>query len=144
MQLDADAPQITISSNGRRRGKERLLTRDRLDRRTGAAKLFDQIATGIAQDLGGEHRLSTVRKHLVEAFAGVALHVHDINARLLLGEKIDVLAHSNAVSTLVRVATKIGLDRIPRELGDDIEADDPAFAVYRRTLARGSDIEDEP
>jgi hypothetical protein len=54
---------------------------------------------------------------LVEAFAGAAVHVHDLNARLLLGEKINILEHSTAISTMVRIATRIGCDRLPREIG---------------------------
>src|SRR3974377_2383352 len=60
----------------------KLLTRAELNGRTTAAKQFDAIAAGIAVDLGGEDHLSTVQKHLVEAFAGIALHVGDCNARL--------------------------------------------------------------
>jgi hypothetical protein len=44
-----------VAGNGR--GKVRLLTRDALDNRTRAARQFDAIAEGIAQDLGGEDGL---------------------------------------------------------------------------------------
>jgi hypothetical protein len=77
---------------------------------------FDAIASGIADDLGGNERLSTVQKHLVEAFAGVALAVNDLNARLLLGEEIDIVEQSQAVSTMVRVAQRIGISRVARDV----------------------------
>ena len=102
-------------------GKARLLTRDALDGRTKARRQFDAIANGIAQDLGGEAQLSTVQRHLVEAFAGCAVHMHDLNARLLLGEEVDILEHSQAISTLVRVASRIGLNRIPHDVSDDVD-----------------------
>jgi hypothetical protein len=102
---------LSLSRNGR--GKVRLLSRDALDGRTKARKQFDAIASGIAADLGGEDRLSTVQKHLVEAFAGCALTLNDINARALLGEPVDLLAYSQAVSTLVRIASRIGIARVP-------------------------------
>jgi hypothetical protein len=104
--MPAVTPQVSVSSNGRRRGKLRLIHRDQIDQRTKAVQQFDAIATGIAEDLGGHDRLSTVQKHLVEAFAGVALAVNDLNARLLLGEEIDIVEQSQAVSTLVRVAQR--------------------------------------
>jgi hypothetical protein len=107
---------VRISTNGRRRGKLRLLNRDNLDGRTKAAQQFDAIASGIAADLGGEEQLSTVAKHLVEAFAGAALHVGDLNARLLLGEKVDIVTHAHAISAMVRVATRIGVHRLPRDV----------------------------
>lgn len=112
----ADDGSITVSSNGRRRGKLRLLTRTNLDQRTKAFQQFDSIACGIAQDLGGEDQLSTVQRHLVEAFAGIAISVNDINARLLLGQHISLIEHAQAVSTLVRVASRIGLTRVARNL----------------------------
>ena len=94
--MPADAPTIA-SGNGQ--GKTRLLTRDQIDGRTKARKQFDAIAGGIAEDLGGESQLSTIQRHLVEAFAGAAVHMHDLNTRLLLGEQVDILAHSQAIST---------------------------------------------
>jgi hypothetical protein len=98
------------------RGKQSLLSRANLDGRTRARKNFDAIAEGIARDLGGEARLSTVQKHLVEAFAGAAVHVHDLNAHLLLGREVDVAAHSHAISTMVRVAQRIGVRRVARDI----------------------------
>jgi hypothetical protein len=97
--------------------KARLLSRNALDGRTTAAKQFEAIASGIAADLGGEDRLSTVQKHLVEAFAGCACVLSDINTRAMRGEEpIDLLAYSTAVSTLTRVAAKLGMKRVAREL----------------------------
>jgi hypothetical protein len=99
---------------GNGRGKVRLLTRQSLDGRTKARKQFDAIAEGIAADLGGEDRLSTVQHHLVEAFAGCAIVLQAINARILLGEPVDISDQSSAASTLVRIASRIGIDRVPR------------------------------
>jgi hypothetical protein len=115
-QLEANSDQVTKSSNGKYLGKTRLLTRAQLDKRTAAAAEFDAIAKAIAQDLGGEDNLSTVQKHLVEAFAGCAVHVGHINALLALGQQIDIVEHSQAISTMVRVASRIGIDRVPKDV----------------------------
>ena len=93
-----------------------------MDGRTRARRQFDAIADGIASDLGGEDSLSTVQRHLVEAFAGVAIAVHDLNARLLLGEQINILEQSQAISTMVRIASRIGTERVPRELTPNVAA----------------------
>jgi hypothetical protein len=106
--------------NGNGKGKLRLLSRANLDGRTKARKQFDSIASGIAADLGGEEQLSTIQRHLVEAFAGAACHVNDINARLLLGEEIDVVLHSQAISTMVRIATRLGVRRVPKSVAPDL------------------------
>jgi hypothetical protein len=114
--MPADAVPMHPRSRRDRRGKQRLLSRDTLDGRTRARRQFDAIATGIAGDLGGEDRLSTVQRHLVEAFAGAAVHVHDLNARLMLGQEVDIVAHSHAISTMVRVASRIGIHRVARNI----------------------------
>jgi hypothetical protein len=106
--------------NGNGKGKLRLLSRANLDGRTKARKQFDSIASGIAADLGGEEQLSTIQRHLVEAFAGAACHVNDINARLLLGEEIDVVVHSQAISTMVRIASRIGIHRVARDVSPSL------------------------
>jgi hypothetical protein len=103
---------------GNGRGKIRLLTRQSLDGRTKARKQFDAIAQGIASDLG-EKDLSTVQRHLIEAFAGCAIVLQAINARILLGEPVDIADQSSAASTLVRLAARIGVDRVPRDITPD-------------------------
>jgi hypothetical protein len=114
------APVMVTKRTRHLRDKARLLVRGNLDGRTKARRQFDAIATGIAADLGGEDRLSTVQKHLVEAFAGAAIHVHDLNARLLLGEQVDIVEHSQAISTMVRVASRIGLNCVAKDVTPSI------------------------
>jgi hypothetical protein len=116
--------------------KRRLLTRDALDGRTRARKLFDSIVAGIESDLGGRERLSTVEVALIEAFAGATVHVHDLNARLMLGQKIDLTQHSAAIGSLVRIASRLGTGRRPRDVT-------PTLQEYLRTRAVDSD-EGEP
>jgi hypothetical protein len=118
-QVEPRPDQIFKSSNGRYSGKFRLITRKNIDGRTKARRQFDAIASSIAADLGGEDRLSTIEKHLVEAFSGVALAVNDINARLMLGEEFDIVDLSQAVSTMVRVASRIGIRRVVRDIPPD-------------------------
>jgi hypothetical protein len=107
-----EIPRDTLKMrSGNGRGKVRLLTRSSLDGRTRARKQFDAIAEGIAVDLGGSGQLSTVQRHLVEAFAGCAIVLQAINARILLGEPVDIADQASAASVLVRLATRIGLER---------------------------------
>ena len=100
------------------RGKIRLLTRDQLDGRTRAARQFDAIFAGIASDLGG--RLTTVQFELAQAFAGAAVSVHDLNARLLVGEPIDLSEQAIAISSLVRLVNHIGIGRRSRDVTPDL------------------------
>jgi hypothetical protein len=128
-EMPADAPTLR-TGNGH--GKVRLLTRSSLDGRTVAAKQFDAIAQGIAADLRseltGRARLSTVQRHLIEAFAGCAIVLQAINARILLGESVDISDQSQAASTLVRLASRLGVRPVV------VEAIDEASPEWLRTL----------
>jgi hypothetical protein len=104
-----------VRRNGR--GKIRLLSRKALDGRTAAVKQFDSIALAIVQDLGGSDNLSTIERHLVEAFAGCALHVQELTAKQLLGEEVDLTKHAQAVTTMVRVATRLPIGRRAKTIG---------------------------
>jgi hypothetical protein len=104
---------------GQVRPEARLLTRENLDGRTKACQRFAAVAHAIAEDLGGEAYLSTIQKHLVEAFAGVSIHLADLHARLLLGEKVNIMDHSTAVSTMVRIAQRVGVRRVARDITPD-------------------------
>ena len=114
--MPQDATTIPTPSGTDGGGKQRLLTREALDGRTKAARKFDEIAGGIAQDLGGDDNLSTVQRRLIEAFAGAAIAVDDINARMLLGQPVDIVEYSQAISTMVRIASRIGVRRVARDV----------------------------
>jgi hypothetical protein len=68
--------------------------------------------TRITAELGGD--ISTVQRHLIEAFAGTAVIADAINVRTLLGQPIDddlieaLTASSTAASTLVSLSQRIG------------------------------------
>jgi hypothetical protein len=95
--------------------RPQLLMRRHLGR-SSQAKMFDAIATSIARDMGGEAQLSTVQKHLVEAFASIALRVNNLTAKLLRGDEVDIIAHSQAISTMVRVAQRVGVQRVQLDI----------------------------
>jgi hypothetical protein len=96
--------------------KLRLPTRATLDMRTLAAKAFDRLVRDIEIDLGGHDALSAIERELIEAFAGAAITMQSINTRLALGEKIDLIEHAQAASVMVRIATRLGLQRRAREV----------------------------
>jgi hypothetical protein len=66
-------------------------------------------------DLGGI-ALSETRMQLIRRFAACAVLAESLEARLVNGGTIDIAEHSQLSSTLVRLASRIGLDRIPRDV----------------------------
>jgi hypothetical protein len=53
---------------------------------------------------------------LIEAFAGASVTLNNLNVRLVQGEPIDLSQHAQAVSAMVRVATRLGPQRRPRDV----------------------------
>ena len=95
--------------------RPQLLTRAQLDGRTSAAKAFDKLVADIEADLGGRDQLSAIELALIEAFAGAAVTLQHLNTRLALGQEIDLGQHAVAVSSMVRVASRLGLRRRARD-----------------------------
>jgi hypothetical protein len=93
----------------RRPAKVPIISRSQIDARTYAYRVFTKIADDVTADLGGRDRLSAVEAMLIESYAGLAVQVDDYNTHVLLGEKIDTVAYCQTISTLVRVASRLGL-----------------------------------
>ena len=75
------------------------------------------MCVDIEADLGGRDRLSTIERALVEAFAGAAITLQNLNTRLALGQEIDLSQHAQACSAMVRVASRLGLQRRAKDVG---------------------------
>jgi hypothetical protein len=111
-------PKARVKAPRRRRpAKMPVISRVQVDGRTYAARVFDKIVGDVTADLGGRDQLSAVEATLVEAFAGCAVMVDDYNTRALLGERPDPFVYCQVASTLVRVASRLGLQRRARDVG---------------------------
>jgi hypothetical protein len=102
-----------------KRGRKlRLINRELLDGRTAPYKEFQRLSSAIVADLGGESNLSAIELALVEAFCGASIVVNHINTELMLGNAIDFTDHSTAVGAMVRVASRLGLQRRSRPVNE--------------------------
>jgi hypothetical protein len=100
-----------------------------VDGRSAQARRFRDIVTAIAADQGGLDELAEARLQLIRRFAALAVHAEHLEAKLARGEKIDMLEHATLSSTLVRIGTRIGIDRriakdITPTLGTYLDHDD--------------------
>jgi hypothetical protein len=107
--------ELTPQRRVKRASKPKLLTRDQLDGRTGAARKFNQIVADITKISGGH--LDTVQKYQVEAYAGCAINLDDLNTRKLLGQSISLAEYNTTVSNLVRLSQRIGIKRVVTQRG---------------------------
>jgi hypothetical protein len=112
---------VKQSKRRHRATKPQLLSRHGLDRRTNAARIFDRIVTEITSDLGGDSQLSAIQRSLVEAFAGSAVLLENLNTRILLGEAVEAADHAQLVSSMVRVGARLGIGRRPRDVTPTVD-----------------------
>jgi hypothetical protein len=106
-----DAAATPLNRRSKRATKPQLLTREQLDGRTNAAKLFDKLVADIENDLAGRDQLTAIERALVEAFAGAYVSLAHLNTQLALGQPIDLSQHAQCVGALCRLATRLGLQR---------------------------------
>jgi hypothetical protein len=117
MELSLNQPTDGPAKRRRHRpARPQLLTRSSLDGRTNAAKLFDKLVTDIEADLAGRDQLTAIERALVEAFAGAYVSLSHLNTQLALGQKIDLGMHAQCVGAMVRVASRLGLQRRQRDV----------------------------
>ena len=99
------------------------------------ARRFRDIAEAIALDQGGADRLSESRRQLIRRFSAAAVLAEQLELKLANGYAIDLGEHALLCSSLVRLASRIGLgrraknitptlDQYLEEQFDDAPADD--------------------
>ena len=86
-----------------------------VDGRSAIARRFKDITSGILADQGGADQCSESRLQLVRRFAAAAVLAEQMESRLANGEQIDI-QHALLCSTLTRLATRIGINRTPRDV----------------------------
>jgi len=109
-----------------------------VDGRSLVARRYRDIASQIITDQGGADLISESRSQLIRRFSAAACLAEQLEARLANGETINITEHALLCSTMVRVANKIGIDRIAKNLngpslGELIQEDQ---AAERRRLAQ--------
>jgi hypothetical protein len=134
------------------RKRARRVSRDLvpLDKNTGAARFFDRMIRDVESDLGGRRFLSRIEGELVRAFAGSATALQYLNSEIVLGEavgEIDLSAYATLASTMLRIGSKLGLSRRPREVEQTLEtylanrrSEDAAVALDER---QSDDVNDD-
>jgi hypothetical protein len=87
-----------------------------VDGRSLIARRYHDIASAIIADQGGADHLSEARLQLVRRFAAAAVIAEQMEAKLASGAEINIVEHAQLSSTLVRIASHIGINRIPKSI----------------------------
>jgi hypothetical protein len=91
-----------------------------IDGRSIVARRYRDIASAILVDQGGVDRCSESRIQLIRRFAAAAVLAEQLESRLANGEQIDIAEHATLSSTLVRLAQRIGIDRVARDISPSL------------------------
>jgi hypothetical protein len=108
-----------------------------LDKTTGAARFFDRMVREIENDLGGRRQLSRMESQLIRAFGGASTTLEYLNQQILLGEgsEIDLGGYATLASTMLRIASRLGLARRPKDLTP------PSLQTFLAQRARSQEAE---
>lgn len=117
-----DRPALeTTSSADRKRTRSRVSNGNavlpNVNGRSAMARRFKDIANAILADQAGADQCSEARKQLIRRFAAAAMLAEQLESRLANGEQIDIAEHATLSSTLVRLAQRIGIDRVAKNIG---------------------------
>jgi hypothetical protein len=94
-----------------------------IDGRSLIARRYRDVCTAIASDQGGPDQLSEARIQLIRRYAACCVLAEEMESRLVRGEQIDITEYVQLTSTMVRIALRIGLDRVPRDISSPSLAD---------------------
>jgi hypothetical protein len=87
-----------------------------VDGRSGVARRYRDVMDAICQDQGGKDRLAEARIQLIRRFSAAAVMAEEIEANLALGKPVNIAEHVQLTSAMVRVASRIGINRRAREI----------------------------
>src|SRR5664279_3983051 len=87
-----------------------------VDGRSQISRRYRDISFAIFQDAGGIEQCSEARQQLIRRFAACSVIAEQMEAELANGKPINIAEHSQLSSTLTRLATRIGIDRMARDV----------------------------
>jgi hypothetical protein len=96
-----------------------------VDGRSAVARRYQDLVANLTADAGGDSAMSEARRQLVRRFAALAVLAESMEARLAMGEAIDLAEFCSVSSTLVRLSSRLGLGRAQKlvpQLRDYLEA----------------------
>ena len=118
---------MRIPRAGKAQGRSRLSNGRELlpdvDGRSVVARRYRDVLGALVSDQGGAEHLSEARLQLIRRFCAASVLAEQMEARPARGEQINIQEYSLLVSTIVRVAQRIGIDRVPRDVA-------PSLAEY--------------
>lgn len=93
---------------------------DGVDGRSGMARRFREIFTGIEADLGGD--LTEAQRTILARAATLAVWCEEREAELGRGQDFDAQAYATIANALRRILSDLGLHRAPKDVTPDLQS----------------------
>ena len=113
--VETPKPAAPARPRKHRRTKPQLSLRNQL-KRNRAIEFMDNLIAEIEKDLGGHDQLSAIERSLVEGYGSSALLLQNLTYRLARGEEISISEHATTCSAMVRIASRLGLKRVAKDI----------------------------
>jgi hypothetical protein len=99
-----------------------------LDGRSSAARRFRDLVSAYLADMGGLDQCSEIKLGLLRRLAAITVQAELLEAQMVNGKPVDVATLCTLSSTVMRLSSRLGLERVPRDvsgpsLGDMLRAD---------------------
>jgi hypothetical protein len=110
-------------ANARRKGPEKSRVTNHqdllpgLDGRSSAARRFRDLVSAYIADMGGLDPCSEIKLGLLRRLAATTVQSELLEARMVNGEPVNVSELCALASTTVRLSTRLGLERVPKDIG---------------------------
>jgi hypothetical protein len=118
MSADSGLPVPGKVKNGRARAtNHRDVLPHIADGRHAQARRFRDLVRSMVGDAGGIENCTEVRLGLIRRLAAATVLSEEIEGKVVNGEMISVADFCQLASTTVRLATRLGVDRVPRDVG---------------------------
>ncbi len=85
------------------------------DGRSQIVRRYRDIVAAVTADLGGPD-LTEAKLQLVRRLAGICVLCEETESKLANGADIDISEYAQLTSTLVRVSSRLGLGRMPKDV----------------------------
>ena len=114
-----DTPEVR-----RRKGRSRVTNHKDLlpgiKGSTKAARRFRDLVNSFLQDMGGADQCSDIKIGLLRRLAAVTVQAEVLEAKMINGEAVDIGTLCTLASTTVRLSQRLGIERVPREVGPSL------------------------
>jgi hypothetical protein len=87
-----------------------------LDGRSAGARRYRDLVGAYAADLGGLDVISEVKVGLLRRLAATSVLAEQLEAKAMDGQEIDLSTYCNLASTAVRLSSRVGIERKPRDV----------------------------